>query len=106
MDIVLGDGEHLIVHTRTGRAAAEVIDLEALNDRGAVIGSYSTGTGDVAVGIEDTAAVDGDITKTVTTQGVYLVSDINNQNDTSRWVETVINISGNKYKVEYMESGE
>lgn len=54
--------------------------------------------------------INGDRVKNVTTQSIKLVLDATKTEEElateNKWVETVINIGGSRYKVEYEESGE
>ena len=67
--------------------------------------SYETTDGKTLGRLVSSRTVDGDRTRNITTQGIYLTTDITNENDDNKWVETVINVGGSKYKVEYVESG-
>ena len=66
LHIILAEEEYLLVivqHFGGGlRAAAEVTDLEQLVDRGTALGSHSACAGNVTVGIQGTAVIDGDVT--------------------------------------------
>lgn len=67
--------------------------------------TYETTDGRTLGRLVSSRTVEGDRTRTVTTEAVYLTRDIRQEN-ANRWVETIVNISGSPYKVEYVESGE
>ena len=62
LDIVLAQGENLICNVRCGTAAAEVHDLEHFVDGGTAVGGDGAGAGDIAVGVQRTSVVHGDVT--------------------------------------------
>ena len=58
--IILVEDESVIVHVRGGRAAAPVLDLEGLIDRGAGLRLHLAGAVDIAPAVEVCAGVQGD----------------------------------------------
>ena len=67
--------------------------------------TYETTDGKTLGRLVSLRNIDGDRTRVITTQAVYLTKDITQEND-NKWVETIVTISGSPYKVEYVESGE
>lgn len=67
--------------------------------------TYETTDGKTLGRLVSSRTVDGDRTRNIVTQSIYLTRDITQEN-LSRWVETIINVSNRPYKVEYVESGE
>ena len=61
LDIVLGQGEHAVIHVGTLGAAAEVHDLKVFIHRGSVVGNHAAIARDKAIGVQRTAVVHGDI---------------------------------------------
>lgn len=69
------------------------------------LASYETTDGRTRGRLVSQRTVDGDITRSNTTQSVYLTSDILNES-ASKWIETIIILNGRPSKVEYLESGQ
>lgn len=69
------------------------------------LASYETTDGRTRGRLVSQRTVDGDITRSNTTQSVYLTSDILNDS-ASKWIETIIILNGRPSKVEYLESGQ
>ena len=60
LDIILGQRENFIFHTGGHRAAAEIGDLEVFINHSAAVCGNGAGAGNVAVGIQSAAVIDGD----------------------------------------------